>query len=151
MGIMLGKHIVAAIITAVVTSHAQGAVLKSISGTVMLNKGDGFRSVSDVTPVSEGDRVLVRGRGSAQIEYGEGCSVQISANQSAVVLPSHACNKSSTHSLSTNSAVSLKDTPASINSEETSDYQLYVAGGVLFTAGAVATAIEVGKDKPASP
>lgn len=148
---MLRKLIVVVASTLLMSSNVHAALLANISGTVMVNKGEGFWEVSGPTVVNAGDRILVRGKGGAQIDYGNGCIVKVSANQSLVVSSASACEEKALYTAS--SGGSLKDPPGAIPVESVADNRVLVVGGLVVAAGA-ATVIAVGgrdNDKPASP
>ena len=148
---MLRKYIIAALLIAAITPKAQAAMLTNISGTVLVNRGEGFLEVSGVAAVKQGDRVLVRGKGHARIDYGDGCTAEIRANQSTVVSSPKNCEKIPLYSASTNSGVSLKDTPAVYPTEEGGEQQVHFIGGLVVVAGAAVIALHDNADKPASP
>src|SRR5665648_353678 len=89
---MLQKLIFAVVSTFVIASGAQAARLTDIEGTVLVNTGEGFQEVIGKTTVSAGDRVLVRGKGAAQIDYGAGCVTKVLDNQTVVVASKPTCN-----------------------------------------------------------
>ncbi len=91
---MLRKSIVAAASTLFLASSTQAALLTHVEGTVMVNKGEGFWKVARSTMVSAGDRVLVRGKGGAQIDYGDGCIMRVSSNQTIMVKAERVCDSS---------------------------------------------------------
>jgi hypothetical protein len=89
---MVRNPIIVMIITFAVVSGAQAARLTEIQGKVLVNKGDGFWEVNGSTAVSVGDRILVRGKGRAQIDYGSGCIKRVLASQTAVVAAKPNCD-----------------------------------------------------------
>jgi hypothetical protein len=149
---MLRKLIAAILATSSVVSSAQAARLTEIQGTVLVNTGDGFWEVKDATSVSAGDRVLVRGKGSAQVDYGSGCIVRVLANQTVVVASAPTCKPVITAAIQTK-RVSMKEVPAPpppppLN-DGTSAQQVFIVGGLLLIGTATA-AMAAGKDKKAS-
>lgn len=152
------KLLIAAIYLGVVTSNAEAALLLQKEGAVLVNKGKGFSEVTGIEEVNPGDRVLVRGEGHAQIDYGDGCLVEVASNQTAVVSATSAeanCDKSALYSASSTSASSatgsLKDRPTEIKPQAAFDDNAFLLGGLVVAAG-TAVAISVNdKDKPASP
>jgi hypothetical protein len=81
---MSKKVISIALVAALTASSAQAATLTNISGVVSVDKGSGFvPAVSDVV-VSSGDRIRVVD-GSASIDYGSGCAVQVGRGQVVAV------------------------------------------------------------------
>ena len=89
---MLKKLIFTVVSTFVIASSAQAARLIDIEGTVLVNTGEGFQEVIGRTTVSAGDRVLVRGKGGAHIDYGAGCITKVLQNQTVVVASKPTCN-----------------------------------------------------------
>ena len=145
------KYVIAYMLIGSIASSAQAAILRNINGTVMVNSGDGFFEVSGAATVNNGDRVLVRGKGSAQIDYGDDCVAEVLSNRSALVSSSKSCEGSSDYSTLINSTGSLKDAPAVYPTKEGVDSQLYVVGGLVVAAGVAAIAFQGSDDKPASP
>jgi hypothetical protein len=153
---MFMKLCLATACIAFVASSAQAALVINAGGTVLLNQGKGFSEVATITEVHAGDRILVRGEGRAQIDYGDGCLVELSANQSAVVSASSGCAESALYSTSSTSASpasgSLKDTPAAVAPQTTDTNDGLIIGGLVIAGGA---AVALGGDhdssKPTSP
>ena len=158
---MLRKLCVLVTSASLLASSANAALLISVEGAVMVNKGEGFVDVGDVAEVKPGDRVLVRGEGSAQIDYGDGCVVEVSDNQSVVIAEKSTCTQGTLHSTTASSGPtpitpgrtgSLKDAPAE-PVQQPEDHSLLLLGGIA----AVGVGIGVccggggGGDKPASP
>jgi hypothetical protein len=149
---MLRKSIIVSLSSLLMISSAQAALLTNVDGTVMVNKGEGFWQVSGITVVNAGDRVLVRGEGGAQIDYGDGCITKVGANQGAVVTSDPRCDEVALFS-NTETSGSLKDVPGAAPAEAVDDRTL-VIGGLIVAGGAAAAIIALSdddKDKPASP
>jgi hypothetical protein len=58
---------------------ANAAVVASVSGDVLVSKGDGFAPISSATELAPGGRVLVRPGGLAMITYPSDCAVRVGA------------------------------------------------------------------------
>lgn len=134
--IMFRKIFFSAILSSVAAPGAHAAVLKNVSGAVLVNKGDGFWEARGDVAVSSGDRVLVRESGSAQIDYGNGCLVAVAANQS-VVVGADGCELAFTGS--------LKDAPTvSSFNEGASVVPVLIVGGIV--TGSAGAAVASGVD-----
>jgi hypothetical protein len=149
------RHFIVSVSGILMASGAQAALLTNMSGTIMLNRGDGFLEVKAPTVVKPGDRVLVRGEGGAVIDYGKGCVLQVPSHGSAVVTSKPDCETGMIGTTSSISGSSLKDVPAVAPIEEGLDRQMLIVGG-LVAAGGAAAAVAVfddgnGDGKPASP
>jgi hypothetical protein len=138
-------------------SGAQAALLVPVEGTVLVNRGDGFVQAPEITEVKAGDRVLVRGEGQAQIDYGDGCLIEVKANHSAVVGDTSGCDKAALYSTSSTSGApattgSLKDRPIALAPQQPvgPDMERLIMGGLLI-AGGTAAIISNDDKRPASP
>jgi hypothetical protein len=150
---MLRTAIIAAASTLLIAGSSQAALLRNVEGKVLLNKGDGFWEVFGKTPVTAGDRVLVRGKGSAEIDYGEGCVSKVSANETAIVAQKKSCNRQTPVPMPARQMASLKDTgpmaslkdigpialPPSLN-DSSPDGHAIVIGGLVVAGGLAAAA-----------
>ena len=56
---------------------AFAATLGGVQGVVMVNRGNGYQTVTGPTQLNPGDVVVVNPGGSAQISYGDGCNVPV--------------------------------------------------------------------------
>lgn len=57
---------------------ALAATLTPLSGKVLVSTGKGFNPVAGTAGVSPGDRVMVQPGGSAELSFGDGCSLPLS-------------------------------------------------------------------------
>jgi len=146
---MYRHSILAVVFTCTFTPALQAARLTEVEGNVLVNKGDGFWEVNGATAVSAGDRVLVRGKGAAKIDYGNGCMKKISANQTTVVTSKPVCDPAPVAAQkqpAVKAAVSLKEAPAMASvGTGVPDNHLAIFGGVMAAAtGAVLLASQGG-------
>lgn len=123
---MIKKSLLVVLSLAFFASTAEAALVSDFEGKVLVNKGRGFRKVSRPTKLKPGDRVLVRGEGSARVTYGMDCEAIVGPNQSFVVPREGKCQQ----------GAGMTDTDR------------FVLGS--FAIGG-AFAIGAGHDKPASP
>jgi hypothetical protein len=91
MEIIIGRRatrslVSAAVITALLATGAQAAMLANVEGSVSLNRGDGYRPTGG-GPVVGGERVRTA-KGSASIVYENGCSTWVGPHQTVAVLAS---------------------------------------------------------------
>lgn len=132
---MSTKIISISLAAALVASSAQAATLTNVTGAVSVDRGEGYvPAVSDVV-VSTGDRIRV-GDGSAVIDYGSGCAVQVGRSQIVAVIYEPPCS----------------GTPASLKDGATSWDQglstgTLVVGGLL-VGGAIAGGIVISQASP---
>ncbi|MGO9173855.1 MAG: hypothetical protein ACLP7P_18085 [Rhodomicrobium sp.] len=82
---MLRKSISIAVITALLVSNAEAALLTNVQGTVTVNRGEGFAPAGNTAVLAPGDRVRAE-TGSADIVYDNGCTVKLGAGQTVAVL-----------------------------------------------------------------
>jgi len=141
---MLRTAIIAAAATLLIAGSAQAALLRNIEGKVLVNKGDGFWEVFGKTPVTPGDRVLVRGKGSAEIDYGEGCIAKVSANQTTIVAQKKNCDRQTPIAMPVRQMASLKDLgPIALPpspKDNSPDGHAIVIGGLVVAGGLGAAA-----------
>jgi hypothetical protein len=91
MEIIIGRRaarslVSAAVITALLATGAEAAMLTNVEGSVSLNRGDGYRPTGG-GGVVPGDRVRTVA-GSASIVYENGCSTWVGPHQTVAVLAS---------------------------------------------------------------
>jgi hypothetical protein len=70
------------------TAHADGtsqASVTSISGTVLVNQGQGFQPAVPGQTLRTGDRVIVTARGGAHLLYAGGCGVNLAPGSMATI------------------------------------------------------------------
>lgn len=154
---MLRKLTTAVACALVIASNAQAARLTDIEGTVLVNTGEGFQEVAGKTVVSAGDRVLVRGKGGAQIDYGSGCMIKVLANQTVVVAAGPTCTAPTP---SPKKFASLKESPAAPYSpapqplnDGQSDNRILIVGGLIVVGSTAAVLVSGGhhdRDRSAS-
>jgi hypothetical protein len=60
-----------------VSSAASAATLQPMQGSVLINRGAGYQSVTQQIVASVGDAVMVGKDGSAQLVYNDQCSVNV--------------------------------------------------------------------------
>jgi hypothetical protein len=154
---MFQKLVFAVVSTFVFASGAQAARLTDIEGTVLVNTGEGFQEVIGRTTVSAGDRVLVRGKGGAQIDYGAGCITKVLDNQTVVVALKPTCN--ATPMPTPRKFASLKEprtapsyspVPPPFNDGQ-SEKRILIVGGLVVVGTAVAAIVTNGDDKDRYP
>lgn len=89
--LMLPRALISgALIAALVATSADATILSASDGTVHVNRGKGFVSVSVGAGLQAGDRVRTR-KGSATILYDNGCSVAVGPHQIVVVTSEPPC------------------------------------------------------------
>jgi hypothetical protein len=130
---MLRKLVSIAVVTTLMTASAQAAYLANVDGTVLINRGNGFRPAWSGAEVGPGDRVRVE-NGAANIVYDNGCAVKVSPGQLVAVLSA--------------SPVCARENSASfgLSTEELVIGGLVVGGGV-----GLGIALSQKKAAPASP
>jgi hypothetical protein len=58
-------------------SAASAATVDSIKGRVLLNRGDGFKSLAAPTTANPGNTVMAAPGGNAKLRYADGCVIDI--------------------------------------------------------------------------
>lgn len=148
---MLRKPFIALVSICVIASGAQAARLTDIEGTVLVNTGEGFREVNGKTVVSAGDRVLVRGKGGARIDYGAGCVTPVLANQTVVIAAEPTC-KQPPLPVSMKEAAPVKETPAPPPfNDGLAEQRILIVGGLVVVGSAAAALGSKGDDQKARP
>ncbi len=72
-------------------TEENSAQLKSLQGTVMVNRGAGYVQAASGMALHGGDRILVLAGGHASIVYNPACVVELKANSMASVLQADDC------------------------------------------------------------
>jgi hypothetical protein len=72
-------------------TSAFAATVTPIEGTVQVNAGSGFHSVSGAAEVAPGTSVMVSPKGRGEIRYSDGCKTPVLPGSVAVVSPVSPC------------------------------------------------------------
>ena len=121
---------------------ASSATITSVSGTVSLNRGEGFHRITAGAEGSPGDTVMVGPGSGAEITYASQCRVKVGPRSVFIIGVDDPCSRGC-------AVGSLKDTP-DVKCETVArdpDHALLVGG--LIVAGGVAVIVHV--NQPASP
>ena len=110
-------------------SQALAATVNTMSGQVLINRGEGYRLVAGSAQGDVGDTVVANPGGSAQIVYPDGCVVEVLPGAVTTIAAQSPCTASG-------------GTGANATT--------YAIGAVV-VGGGVAAAIFLQKDKSASP
>jgi hypothetical protein len=152
---MYRNTILAVVFTCTIAPAVQAARLTEVEGNVLVNKGEGFWEVNGATAVSAGDRVLVRGKGAAKIDYGNGCVKKISANQSTVVTSKPVCDPAPVVAQKqpvAKVAGSLKEAPTAPGAiQGLPDHHAAMIGGVMAVATGAVLLASQGDDGDKAP
>lgn len=140
------RKLTVAVSALAIASGAQAARLTEVNGTVLVNAGEGFREASGRTSVSPGDRVLIRGKGAAQIDYGAGCIERVLANQTVIVASQPICN--STPATPMRNPAAVKQTSIPFN-QGVADQSIFIVGGLIVVSSAAAAIAANGNDNKA--
>jgi hypothetical protein len=81
---MFRKLISASVMMALSFSSAEAAMLTNIQGAVSVDQGNGFKPVNAATELAAGTRIRAGG-GSADLVYGNGCSVRVASGEVVAV------------------------------------------------------------------
>ncbi len=112
-------------------AYAAGASLQSISGEILVNKGEGYSMAQAPIPLGAGDSIIANPGGSAKVVYGDGCEVKVQPGDVVTVASETPCKAGALLPSGTGAVL--------------------IAGGLA--AGGIAAGIILlsGDDKPASP
>ena len=72
---------------------AQAALLQSIRGDVLVNRGGGYVAVHGTTEVNTGDMVRVDANGKARLVYPDGCKEEFQAGSVTTVSATSPCSQ----------------------------------------------------------
>ncbi len=133
---MLRNAISITVIMMLMAASAQAAHLANVTGTVLINRGDGFRPIAGGVEVSPGDRIRA-GAGSADIVYDNGCAAPVGPGEVVVVLLTPPACKGARDGFSAFAGPSP---------------ETLIIGGLTIAGGAgLAVALSEGTSHPASP
>ncbi|MFK8252354.1 hypothetical protein [Ancylobacter terrae] len=74
-------------------SAAEPVSLVGVQGAVLVNNGQGFKTVTKPLALQAGDRVLVRQGGVAAVDYGAGCRMQLNTGVPVTIAATSPCVK----------------------------------------------------------
>jgi hypothetical protein len=72
---------------------AQAAILQSIRGDVLVNRGGGYAAVHGTTEVKTGDIVMVDANGKARLVFPDGCQEEVPAGSVTTVSATSPCSQ----------------------------------------------------------
>ncbi len=129
-----------AILALSVSSLAQAATLGSVSGTVLVNQGNGFVAAK-AGALKAGDTVMSRKDGNAVIAYDGGCAVKVAPGSVVTVAAKSPCAQLAGKVAGTYNS----DLPAGAGGSAPAGYGAAGAGGAgFFGSGLSGTALAVG-------
>ena len=70
---------------------ASAATLDSIKGTVLINRGEGFRPLAGTAQANIGDTIMVSPGSSARVVYPDGCPVPVKPGQILTIAAESPC------------------------------------------------------------
>jgi len=127
----------AAVVSALLATSAQAAVLANVDGAVSVNDGGGFQPATEGAVLAAGERIRT-GNGSAEIVYDNGCSMKVGPQQAVAVLSSPPpCN-----------GASLKDGLVAAPAETSAPVLL---GGLIVVGGAIGLAVALSSSGSKQP
>jgi len=85
------RLVTSAVAVFALASAASAATLSDVSGSVLVDSGQGFKKVSAASDVPVGSRVMVTRGGQAMLAYADGCKKTLAANSITTVVKSGAC------------------------------------------------------------
>ena len=59
------------------TTMAHAATVYPITGKIMINQGNGYKEITRMTELKQGDIVMAKPGGTAKLNYSDGCSIQV--------------------------------------------------------------------------
>jgi hypothetical protein len=125
-------------------ASAGAATVTSEQGQVLVNRGDGYKLVTDATEAAPGHLVIVNPGGIGRVVYPDGCTVALQPGVVFSIAPKSPCVRSGGH---VETGGSLKDEPKPVETEERSLVPALIAGGVAVGVGVFL----LHRDKGASP
>ncbi len=86
--------------SAVVAAESPAAELKRIQGSVLVNKGEAYRTAVEGMPLQRGDRVMIMDASSMTMVYSDGCIAEFKENQIITVEEVSTCEGGTAASVS---------------------------------------------------
>ena len=85
MGISIFTSAVAVASLIVASSTAQATMVQPVSGQVMINQGQGYKTIKNPIELKTGDQVIVNPGGFAKVNYTDGCSIPVQPGAVATI------------------------------------------------------------------
>lgn len=126
-------------------SSAIAATVISEQGQILLNRGDGYRLVTQPTEAAAGAQLIVNPQGAGRVVFADGCAVKVEPGSVFTIAAQSPCE---VHGAQVETGGSLKDIPPPEETRERSYVVPALIGGGL-AIGAVL--LLQGKDHAASP
>jgi hypothetical protein len=123
---------------------AQAATLMAPEGAALVNGGEGFKAAKAATVLKSGDSIMVQPGVSAQLIYGDGCSVAVTSGSVVVVAAKSPCaaraNMAKPYYSGVNDALDPREAPPSAAVPALAGISPVVAvvGGLAIVGGAAA-------------
>lgn len=73
------------------------ATVASEQGEVFVNRGSGYKPVTQPTQVAAGDQVMVKPKGSGRVVFPDGCTVNVSPGVVFTIAAKSPCQRSGRH------------------------------------------------------
>ncbi len=84
----------------VIAAETSAAQLKQIEGSVLVNKGESYRTAVEGMPLQIGDRVMIMDASSTTLVYSDGCVAEFKENQIITVEALSTCEGGAAASVS---------------------------------------------------
>ena len=90
---MISRAILAILISVSCAWPVHAAVVSSVSGQTLVNRGAGFEPIEAGAQLQPGDRVLAARRGTATISFGPDCEITIDEGESYTIPEDPQCKR----------------------------------------------------------
>jgi hypothetical protein len=134
--------------------QAFAATVRATGGQVLINRGEGYKMVAGTIQGGPGDSIVANPGGSAQIDYPDGCVVDVLPGSVVVINAQSPCSASNT-TVTSGSATTSSTTPEPLSSDGGGGGSgisgTALALGAVAVGGGVGAAMFLGKDKSSSP
>jgi hypothetical protein len=128
---------------------ALAATVNPIKGQVLLNRGDGYKLVSESTDAAPGAQVIVNPLSVGQVVFADGCAVKLEPGAVFTIAAQSPCEVTGQHVEAGGSLKSVKDAAKPEASDRRSS--ALVIGGAAIAVGVGAILLLRHDDKAASP
>jgi hypothetical protein len=127
------KQIIACGSALLFATSALAATVTSEQGQVLLNRGDGYKLVTEPTEASAGHQVIVNPHSAGQVTFDDGCVVKIQPGSVFTISAKSPCGGGQ---VATDGSLKDVSTPQA-EPERRSLAPLIIAGGAAIAVGAV--------------
>ena len=93
----IGSGLLSLAFAFIISTSALAATVTPDQGQVLVNRGGGYKPVTQPVEASVGDQVMVKPKGQAHVVFPDGCSMLVSVGMIFTIGPKSPCEQKGSH------------------------------------------------------